>query len=97
MSSTDPSKKSYDILPGVGEIVLWAANDKRGYLIDINGSWAKIDGQRWLRENMAVLHSTYKKASTAYRLVLLKDKYDLLNYKYLSSKYSFLNSSIPPW
>ena len=35
----DPGKKSYDILPGVGEIVLWAAKDKRGYLIDINGSW----------------------------------------------------------
>ncbi len=67
LNSTDPSKKSYDILPGVGEIVLWAANDKRGYLIDINGSWAKIDGQRWLRENMAVIHNTYKKASTAYR------------------------------
>lgn len=32
-------KKSYDILPGVGEIILWAAKDKRGYLIDINGSW----------------------------------------------------------
>jgi hypothetical protein len=31
--------KKYDILPGVGEIILWAANDKRGYLIDINGSW----------------------------------------------------------
>ena len=30
-------KKSYDILPGVGEIILWAAKDKRGYLIDING------------------------------------------------------------
>lgn len=28
---------------------------------------AKIDGQRWLRENMAVLHNTYKKASLAYR------------------------------
>lgn len=69
LSSNDPSKKSYDILPGVGEIVLWAANDKRGYLIDINGSWAKIDGQRWLRENMAVLHNTYKKASTAYRFL----------------------------
>ena len=38
-SLTDPGKKSYDILPGVGEIVLWAAKDKRGYLIDINGSW----------------------------------------------------------
>jgi len=46
---------------------LWAAKDKRGYLIDTNGSWAKIDGQRWLRENMAVIHSTYKKASLAYR------------------------------
>ena len=54
----------------MGEIVLWAANDKRGYLIDINGSWAKIDGQRWLRENMAMLHNTYKKASTAYRYKL---------------------------
>ena len=63
----DPGKKSYDILPGVGEIVLWAAKDKRGYLIDINGSWAKIDGQRWLRDNMAVLHNTYKKASMAYK------------------------------
>lgn len=63
----DAGKKSYDILPGVGEIVLWADNDKRGYLIDINGSWAKIDGQRWLRDNMAVLHNTYKKASMAYR------------------------------
>ncbi len=36
---TDKGKKSYDILPGVGEIILWAAKDKRGYLIDINGSW----------------------------------------------------------
>ena len=69
MNTNDPGKKSYDILPGVGEIVLWAAKDKRGYLIDINGSWAKIDGQRWIRENMAVLHNTYKKASMAYRLV----------------------------
>ena len=67
MNTNDPGKKSYDILPGVGEIVLWAAKDKRGYLIDINGSWAKIDGQRWIRENMAVLHNTYKKASMAYR------------------------------
>jgi len=69
MNTNDPGKKSYDILPGVGEIVLWAAKDKRGYLIDINGSWAKIDGQRWIRENMAVLHNTYKKASMAYRFV----------------------------
>ncbi len=38
-STNDPEKKSYDILPGVGEIVLWAAKDKRGYLIDTNGSW----------------------------------------------------------
>ena len=88
----EPDKKPHDILPGVGEIVLWAAKDKRGYLIDINGSWwvntlkpswvttriyflfavrAKIDGQRWLRENMAVLHNTYKKASMAYRWALL--------------------------
>ncbi len=66
-ASLDPGKKSYDILPGVGEIVLWAAKDKRGYLIDINGSWAKIDGQRWIRDNMAVLHNTYKKASMAYK------------------------------
>ena len=28
-----------DILPGVGEIALWAAKDNRGYLIDNNGSW----------------------------------------------------------
>lgn len=38
-NTSDPLKKSYDILPGVGEIVLWAAKDKRGYLIDTNGSW----------------------------------------------------------
>ena len=31
---------------------------------------AKIDGQRWLRDNMAVLHNTYKKASMAYRYYL---------------------------
>ncbi|RNA41265.1 hypothetical protein BpHYR1_001690 [Brachionus plicatilis] len=67
LNAADPDKKSYDILPGVGEIVLWADNDKRGYLIDINGSWAKIDGQRWIRDNMTVLHNTYKKASMAYR------------------------------
>ena len=67
LNTTDNGKKSYDILPGVGEIVLWADNDKRGYLIDINGSWAKIDGQRWIRDNMTVLQNTYKKASMAYR------------------------------
>ena len=40
INANDPeNKKPYDILPGVGEIVLWAANDKRGYLIDTNGSW----------------------------------------------------------
>lgn len=67
LNASDNGKKSYDILPGVGEIVLWADNDKRGYLIDINGSWAKIDGQRWIRDNMTVLQNTYKKASLAYR------------------------------
>jgi hypothetical protein len=35
---------------------------------------AKIDGQRWIRENMAVLHNTYKKASMAYRLVTFNTK-----------------------
>ncbi len=41
-NTNDQDKKNYDILPGVGEIVLWAAKDKRGYLIDINGSWLAI-------------------------------------------------------
>ena len=35
---------------------------------------AKIDGQRWIRENMAVLHNTYKKASMAYRYVTFNTK-----------------------
>lgn len=64
---TDNSKKPYDILPGVGEIVLWAAKDKRGYLIDTNGSWAKIDSQRWLKENVNALQNTCRKASMAYK------------------------------
>jgi hypothetical protein len=37
-----PDKKPYDILPGKGEIVLWAAKDKRGYFIDMNGSWLEF-------------------------------------------------------
>ncbi len=30
---------SCNILPGVGEVVLWADKDRRGYLIDTNGAW----------------------------------------------------------
>jgi hypothetical protein len=51
---TDKGKKSYDILPGVGEIILWAAKDKRGYLIDINGSWYNYF-------KLFILHKFFKK------------------------------------
>ena len=41
-----------DILPAVGEIVIWDEKDQGGYMIDNNGDWAKIEGRQWFGSNI---------------------------------------------
>jgi hypothetical protein len=31
----------------LGEIVIWDEKDQGGYMIDNNGTWAKIEGRQW--------------------------------------------------
>jgi hypothetical protein len=41
-----------DILPAVGEIVLWDEKDQGGYTIDKRGEWEKIEGSQWFGGNL---------------------------------------------
>ncbi|CAF3795119.1 unnamed protein product, partial [Adineta steineri] len=51
-----------DILPAVGEIVLWDEKDQGGYTIDNHGEWAKIEGRQWLA-NDNILENSGKLSS----------------------------------
>ncbi|CAF0909832.1 unnamed protein product, partial [Didymodactylos carnosus] len=51
-SGTNTMPNNSDILPAVGEIVIWGAKDQRGYMIDNNGTWAKIEGRQWFGSNI---------------------------------------------
>ncbi|CAF1117464.1 unnamed protein product [Rotaria sordida] len=47
INTTNNTNNNNDILPAVGEIVIWDEKDQGGYMIDNNGTWAKIEGRQW--------------------------------------------------
>ncbi|CAF4859694.1 unnamed protein product, partial [Rotaria socialis] len=47
INTPNSNNNNNDILPAVGEIVIWDEKDQGGYMIDNNGAWAKIEGRQW--------------------------------------------------
>jgi len=58
----------------LGEIVIWDEKDQGGYMIDNNGTWAKIEGRQWFGSN---LFKSCSKTSLSKRLLILKFFYGL--------------------
>ncbi|UJR14129.1 hypothetical protein I4U23_001123 [Adineta vaga] len=66
-----------DILPAVGEIVIWDEKDQGGYMIDNNGAWAKIEGRQWFGSNLfksCTKSSLSKSFRSRFRLIRHSDK-----------------------
>lgn len=59
-----------DILPAVGEIVIWDEKDQGGYMIDNNGAWAKIEGRQWFGSQ---IFKNVSRTSISKRSVLIKN------------------------
>jgi hypothetical protein len=53
----------------LGEIVIWDEKDQGGYMIDNNGTWAKIEGRQWFGSN---IFKSCSKTSLSKRLFILK-------------------------
>ena len=47
LANFEKKKKSVFDLIFIGEIVIWDEKDQGGYMIDNNGTWAKIEGRQW--------------------------------------------------
>ncbi|CAF1272754.1 unnamed protein product [Rotaria sordida] len=52
VNTTNNNNNSSDILPAVGEIVIWDEKDQGGYMIGNHGEWAKIQGRQWFRSSL---------------------------------------------
>ncbi len=59
----------------LGEIVIWDEKDQGGYMIDNNGTWAKIEGRQWFGSN---IFKSCTKTSLSKRL-FIKFHHHLLN------------------